>query len=270
MTKIDTTLFTINHIDDLSYQDTPIHHLDPRVKVLTTLLFIIIVVSFDKYEISALIPFVIYPVTVLAIGNIKLSLLLKKMMIAVPFALLIGIFNPILDRAPLITLGQISISGGWTSFISIMIRFFLTVGAALTLIATTGFNAVCMALEKLGTPQVFVVQLMFLYRYLFVLADETIRMHQARALRTFNKTGMGIRVFGSMVGHLLLRTLGRAQRIHLAMNCRGFDGQIKVMSHLRIGFAEIIFMIIWSTFFIVMRFYNIPRLLGILLMEYIK
>ena len=60
---------------------------------------------------------------------------------------------------------------------------------ALILIAVTGFNAVCLALDKLGTPRVFVVQLVFLYRYMFVLVDEAARMVRARSLRTFEGGG---------------------------------------------------------------------------------
>jgi cobalt/nickel transport system permease protein len=187
-----------------------------------------------------------------------------------PFALLIGIFNPLMDRDILITLGGLDITGGWVSFVSILLRFFLTVGAALVLIAATGFNAVCMGLEKLGTPRVFVVQLMFLYRYIFVLVDEAARMVRARSLRSFGHNGTGLRVFGNMVGQLLLRTMDRAQRIHLAMRCRGFDGQIHLMKRLKIGPREIFFTVGWSALFIVMRFYNFPQLVGSAFTEFLK
>jgi hypothetical protein len=69
--------------------------------------------------------------------------------------MMIGIFNLLIDREILISLGEIGLSGGWVSFVSVLIRFALTVGVALSLIAVTGFNAVCMALDKLGTPRVF-------------------------------------------------------------------------------------------------------------------
>ena len=48
------------------------------------------------------------------------------------------------------------------------------------------------------------------------------------ALRSFGRRGMGWRVYGQMLGQLLLRTFARAQRIYLAMKCRGFDGQVRV------------------------------------------
>ena len=140
----------------------------------------------------------------------------------------------------------------------------------MTLIAVTGFNAVCMALDRLGTPRVFVVQLLFLYRYLFVLVDEAARMVRARSLRTFDGGGSGIKTYGSLVGHLLLRTMDRAQRIYMAMCCRGFDGEIRIMKTLRFGPREIGFMVGWSALFILMRIYNVATLMGSVIMEIIK
>lgn len=181
-------------------------------------------------------------------GNLPAGYLLRKVLAVAPFALLIGIFNPLLDRAIFLYLGPTVVSGGWVSFASITVRFFLTVSAALILIASTGFNAVCPALERIGIPQVFVVQLLFLYCYIFVLMDEAARMARARSLRSFEGKGMGVRVFGSMTGHLLLRALDRAQRIHLVMLCRGFDGTLRLVRPMKIGILEVLFPLGWSAF----------------------
>lgn len=270
MATIDRHFFDIGYMDTLSSQQTAIHQLDPRAKLVTTLVFVAIVVSFGKYEISALIPFFIYPVVLCAIGNVPPIYLIKKLVLVSPFAILLGIFNPLLDRDILINLSGIEISGGWVSFTSILIRFVLTVGAALTLIAVTGFNAVCMALEKLGAPKIFVVQLLFLHRYMFVLVDEAARIFRARSLRAFGGEGTGIKAYGSLVGQLLLRTMDRAQRIYLAMSCRGFEGEINVMQPLRFGPREIGFIFGWSLVFFLMRFYNLPILFGRVMTEFTR
>lgn len=262
MAKIDKNYFDIGYMDTLACQQTSIHRLDPRAKLITTLVFITTVVSFGKYEISALIPFFVYPVFLCTLGNVPPVYLLKKLILVSPFAVMIGIFNPFIDREILVKLGDMGLSGGWISFASIIIRFVLTVGAALILIAVTGFYSVCAALEKLGTPRVFVVQLMFLYRYLFVLVDEASRLVRARSLRALGDGGAGIKTYGSLVGHLLLRTIDRAQRIYLAMCCRGFDGKIRIMKPLKFGPLEIGFIGGWSAYFIILRFYNIPAALG--------
>ena len=270
MAKIESAFFDIGALDTLAGRDTPVHRLDPRAKLLTTLVFVVAVASFGKYEISALLPFFLYPVSLIALGDLPAGYLAKKLLLVAPFAFFIGVFNPLLDREILVALGPIEISGGWISFASILLRFVLTVGAALILIATTSFPGVCMALERLGAPKVFAVQLLLLHRYLFVLVDEGVRLVRARALRSFGKRGMGMTVFGHLAGQLLLRTLERARRIHLAMLCRGFDGDIRMLRPSRIGPPEIVFTLGWSAAFILMRFYNLPRFLGGLLTEFAR
>lgn len=269
MTKIDSGFFDLGQMDELSRQDTAIHRLDPRVKLITTMVFIIMVVSYGKYELSALFPFILYPVFLCSAGRIPLSYLLKKILLVSPFAIMIGIFNPLMDSQIHLVIGDIRITGGWISFISILLRFILTVGAALSLIAVTGFNSVCEGMEKLGVPRVFTVQLMFLHRYLFVLIAEASRMLRASNLRKPDRNGMGIRIYGSLLGHLLLRTLDRAQRIHLAMHCRGFDGHVRTIKRLRIGIPEVGFFLIWSSLFIIMRYFNISQELGRLVTEFL-
>jgi cobalt/nickel transport system permease protein len=244
--------------------------LDPRAKLVTTLAYIVAVASFDKYSITGLVPFVIYPVAVIALGDLPLGYLLRKILLAAPFAFCIGVFNPFFDREIFIHLGPVAISGGWLSFASIMIRFFLTVTGALLLISTTGLTGVCLALEKLGAPRAFVVQLLFLYRYLFVLGDEATRLTRARSLRSFEGRGMGIRVIGSLVGQLLLRTLDRAHRIHLAMLCRGFDGEVRLLRPLKFTGMDLAYTLGWSALFVIMRLYDIPQRLGSIIMELLR
>jgi cobalt/nickel transport system permease protein len=229
----------------------------------------VVVVSFPKYAILGLLPFVFYPVSVAALGNVPLGYLARKILIAAPFAFFIGVFNPLLDRDIMAHLGPLAISGGWISFASIMLRFALTVSSALLLVAVTGFHQVCLALQKLGLPKVLVLQLLFLYRYLFVLADQAARLVRARALRSFQGRGLEFRAYGSMLGHLLLRTLDRAQRLHLAMLSRGFDGEIRQFRTLKFTAWDAGFLLGWSAFFLLLRYYNLPQMLGAWVLELI-
>jgi cobalt/nickel transport system permease protein len=251
-------------MDILSYRDSRIHRLESRAKLITTMCFIVTVVSFGKYEIAMLVPFFLYPVYLVTAGELPVSWLLKKIAYVSPFALLIAAFNPLLDREVMLRLGGAGIPGGWISFASIMLRFILTVGAALAMIAVTGFQSVCLALNRLGMPRMFTIQLLFLYRYLFVLAEEASRMSLARALRSYDGRAGGVRTYAAVVGNLLLRTINRAQRIYVAMSCRGFDGHIHVMRRERFGMRELFFIIFWCGLFIVFRFVNIPRAIGAL------
>lgn len=263
MLQIDGSFLDFKQLDLLALRETAIHRLDPRAKVLTTFCFIVIVVSFDKYEASALLPFFIYPVALIAVGNLPLGYILNKVLIIIPFALMIGLFNPVFDRQVIMQLGSIEIWGGWLSCYSILLRAILTASAVIVLVATTGFPAICEALAKLGMPQVFAVQLLFLYRYIFVLTDEGVRIARARQLRTFGRRGLGIRQFASLAGHLLLRTWERAERIYLAMLARGFSGEIHSTHRpIQFGSKDLLFSSCWIAIFILLRLHNAPQLLG--------
>ncbi|MFH1727948.1 MAG: cobalt ECF transporter T component CbiQ [Pseudomonadota bacterium] len=270
MNKIENEFFNISHLDKLSTIDSPIHKLDARAKLITTAIFIIIVVSYNKYAILALLPFFLYPVVLITIGNLPCMYLLKKILIVSPFAIMVGIFNPIIDNQVLLNWGFITISAGFVSFISIIIKFILTVSAALILISLSSFNSVCYALLKLRVPKLFVVQLLFFYRYIFVLIDEAKRMQRARALRTFQQSKIRFNTFISLVGNLLVRTMDRAERINLAMSCRGFDGNIRLLNKTKFGLTEFFFISTATIFFVIFRCYNVPLVLGTLIMEIIK
>jgi cobalt/nickel transport system permease protein len=262
MSSVATGLSTLDRLDRLARLDSAVHRVDPRAKVLATAVFIVCVVSFDRYEVLGLLPFVVFPVVLAAEGGIPFGFLGRLLLVVSPFALLVGAFNPLLDREVVTQLGGVEIAGGWVSYASILLRFFLTAAAALVLTATTSFAGVCLALERFRVPDVLVTQLLLLYRYIFVLGDETLRMGRARSLRAVGRRGTGLRVYAQMLGQLLLRTFARAERIYLAMKCRGFDGQVRIARRLHLRAADVLFAVGWSAAFVVFRFVDVTSLLG--------
>ena len=265
MAKIESAFFDLSYLETLAGGNTVIHRLDPRIKGLSTALFVLSVVSFDKYVISAMLPFALFLILLAGLAAVPAEYLLKKILLVAPFAVMVGIFNPLLDQQPMLHIGTFVLTGGWLSFFSILLRVSLTVGAVLLLIATTGFHGVCMAMTKLGMPKIFAVQLLMLYRYIFVLIDESLRMYRARTLRTFNNRAMRLATFGHLVGQLLLRTLDRAERIHLAMLCRGFDGTIRIRQTLHITARDVFSFTGCCLVFLFCRFYDLPAIAGELL-----
>ena len=262
MPSVATGLSALDRLDRLSRLDTPVHRVDPRAKVITTAVFVVCVVSYGKYDLLGLLPFALFPVALATEGGLPLGFLARLLLLASPFALIMGAFNPLFDQEVIASVGSVPVTGGWISYASIVLRFLLTVAAALVLTATTSFTGVCLALQKLKVPDVLVTQLLLLFRYIFVLGDEAARMGQARRLRSFGRRGMGWRVYGQMLGQLLLRTFARAQRIYQAMKCRGFDGEIRVARRLHFGAADLVFTLAWSAAFVLFRLVDVPLTVG--------
>lgn len=265
MSKMESYWLDLRQLDETASNRGVIHSIHPCAKLLTTVIFLTVVASFSKYEVSGLFPMFFYPMALIILGELPLSPILHRVVLAMPFVIFIGIFNPLLDRIPFMQIGPFLISGGWFSFLSILLRFLLAVTAALILVATTGIDAIGRALLQLKVPRVFVIQLLFMYRYLYVLFEEFIRTLRAYSLRSFQGEGIRPKVWGSLLGQLLLRTIDRAQRIYQAMLCRGFDGEIRLVRQDKLVGTDIVYFIGWSAFFIAARLVNIPQWLGTLL-----
>ena len=266
----DKRYFDIGRLDRLSYQETCIHRLDPRAKVIATMLFLLTVISFPKYEIAALAPFFLFPVIIMTIGEIPVRFIIGKILLVSPFAIFIGIFNPLLDTGTFAVIPGVFISAGWISFGSILLKYTLTVSAALLLIATTSFPGVCHALRRLGFPALFVSQLLFLYRYLFVLMEEAMRIIRARDMRSFGTRGTGMKVFVRLIGVLFLRTVDRAERVYYAMLSRGFQGDIPSLKRSRMVLPDLAFLSIMIASLWVFRFFPITEGIGRVAQEWFR
>lgn len=255
----------IGQMDELGRLDTPVHRVDARAKAAVTLAFVAVVVSFPRDAVSALTPLFLYPLSLVALGRIPMRPLLRKLLVAAPFAVAVGILNPWLDREPVVALGPLVVTRGWLSFVSILLRFALTAGAALALVACTGMHRLVAGLEQLGCPRVFAVQLLFLYRYLFVVADEGVKTMRAVELRSAGGRSPRLATYGSLVGHLLLRAMDRAERVYRAMTARGFDGEVRVLRRSRFGWGDAAFVLLWALFLAAARTWNLADGVGRLL-----
>lgn len=267
MTAFDSTFLDLGRLDSLSYNNTIIHRIDPRAKLVVTVVFIMAVVSFPKYALTGLIPFFSFPILMAYLAELPVGFLLRKLLIVSPFALFIGIFNPFLDHEVMARLGSINITGGWISFVSVILRFVLTVSAALILIATTSFPGICNALDRLKVPRLFVIQLMFLYRFIFVLTEEALRMVRARRIRAVDQKHPSLKLFVQMLGLLFIRTLERAERIYLAMQSRGFEGEVRTLKKLRFTVGDLLFVWLFLLLFAILRLTHPSQLLGNLLLK---
>jgi len=259
---LDSAYFGIGYLDRLSYQDTFMHRLDPRTKVLTTLAFLLAVISYPKYEVAALAPFFLFPVLLMALGDIPPGFVLRKVLLVSPFALFVGIMNPVFDRSVAFHLFGLPVSAGWVSFLSILLKFALSASAAILLLATTSFPRVCHALGHLGMPALFTSQLMFLYRYMFVLLEEALRVVRAKEMRSFGGRGAGAVVFVRLLGMLFIRTLERAERIYGAMLARGFRGDIPQLRGHGMGAGDLAFALPAIAYLAACRFLPVTEMAG--------
>lgn len=269
MSKASNSLRNINLLDDLSRKDTSIHKLHPLAKLITTVVYLTVVISFDRYEISGILPYVFYPVIIIALAELPVTPILKRVLIVEPLIIGIGILNPLFDHHA-VMVGSMVISRGWITFASIFLKCGLTVVVSILLISTTGMVKLAEALRMLKVPKIFVLQLLLTYRYISVLLEEVSRMLTAYSLRAPNQKGVNRKALGSFVGQLLLRTMDRAERVYESMNLRGFDGEYNTGNNPKMSIKDVTYMTVWSLFFILARFCNLPMLIGSIFTGVIK
>ena len=261
MSKLMNSIIAIRSLDDLALRDNYVNALHPLVKLLVVIAYIVFTVSFGRYEVAGLLPFAIFPVIMIPAADIPVRLLVKRLLVVMPFIVLIGIFNPVFDRVPIIFAGT-ELARGWITFFSLFIKGVLTVTAALLLIATTGMENMSAAFRQLRVPRLLVLQLLLTYRYISVLLEEANNTVVAYSLRAPMQKGIQYKVWGSLAGQLLLRTYDRAQRIYVGMRLRGFEGEYNTGKNPALHGRDLTFLIGWVIFFIAARILNITGLLG--------
>ena len=222
--------------------ESPLHRLDPRVKVLVTVGFILSIVLLpDGAWIAFLIAWGFILIANLLSG-LGVWFTFRRSFIALPFALVAvtAIFN--VPGEPVWTwqigsLGLTATVEGLVRFASIVIRSWLSVQAAILLVAVTQFPDLIHAFEHLHVPAILTTIVAFLYRYLFVLTNEVFRLEQARKSRSAAlpdlKSGGTVfwraKIAGHMAGQLFLRSYERSDRIYNAMLARGYTGHIRTL-----------------------------------------
>jgi len=249
---------------------SPIHTLDGRVKLLLIAAYILT---------CALAPVAAWPAYLLLyaallaleiLSGLGIRFYLKRAALAAPFVLaalplLFTIQGRPLAEAAFGPLHLAVTVEGIQRFASIALKSWFSVQAAILLTATTPFPDLLLAMRALRIPRLLVAMIGMMWRYLFVLADEALRLIRARESRSGESSqvkrtaGRDVfwraRVTGGMAGSLFLRSIERGDRIYLAMLSRGYDGEIHSLGtpaiptgqRLALGVGLIFFGLVLST-----------------------
>ena len=167
---------------------------------------------------------------------------------------LVGIANPFIDRKVLFQIGEFAVTGGMVSAVTLMLKGVFAVAASYLLMVTTAVEDLGYALRRLHIPKVFVTVLMLVYRYIIVLLKEIERMTDAYSLRAPGQTGLHYKVWGTMVGQLLLRSMDRAQIVYDSMMLRGYQGEFYLRCKKRAGVGDYLYAAVWVTVMLVLRY----------------
>ena len=209
--------------------DSPVHRLDARVKIITTLAVLLSVSFTLPHEIVLLMAYFLVLCACCLLARLPWWKVLARGLIVLPFVAGVAILN---------------LAGGdplraW----AILARGYLSAVAVLLLLGTTPFPKLLRGFESLGVPRFFGMILHFVYRYLFVLFEQAHNIRQARRCRA--PRGRRQPLFQAAAGAvavLFARSYGRAERIHQAMLARGFQGHFELLEAPRIETRDWVFL----------------------------
>lgn len=262
MDQLSRAQAELREMDALAAGTSVVHRLHPLCKLFVTVTYIFIVVSFHKYDLSGLIVMILYPVILFQLAGIPVHVCFYKLRVVLPLVCAVGLANPFFDHVPLAQIGNLVITGGVISMITLMLKGCLALMASFLLVATTPVDALCGALRRLHVPAVLTTLFLLIYRYIGVMMGEAAVMAQAYSLRAPGQKGIHISAWGSFLGQLLLRSMDRAQELYQSMVLRGFRGEFYYMDIPACGVDSVLFMLISICLLLCARLVNIAQLIG--------
>ena len=262
MNKMQKALHELAEMDELAARSSPIHALHPAAKLIATIAYILVTLSFDKYDLGGLVPMLLWPVLLFQLSGIEVRSCFYKLRIVLPLVMAVGLFNPIFDRGILLRIGGLAVSGGTVSMLTLMLKGVFCLMASFLLMATTPIDCLCAALRRLHAPKMIVTLLLLTYRYVGVMTDELAVMTDAYHLRAPGQKGIHVSAWGSFLGQLLLRSMDRAQELYSSMLLRGYHEHFHYADIPRFSLRDGLYTLGCTAVFLLLRFVPLAQAAG--------
>jgi cobalt/nickel transport system permease protein len=229
-------------LDRWSQGASPLHRRDARAKILTLLVFLVVLATTPADAVAVLATYTALLAAAILIARLPLGSVLSRAMVVLPFSL---------------TFAMISwLAGEPLRALALVEKSYLSTVAVLLLAGTTPLPLLLGGLERLGTPRLLVLVAQFLYRYLFVLSEQAQHMRLAAACRegrAGHRRRSRFRAATGALAVLFARSYERAEGIHRAMQARGFSERFSLLRAARFGAGDGVFLLLVSAFLVLVR-----------------
>jgi len=262
VSKISASLNEITKADSLSAGDSYLHRRHPLCVLLVTICYIIAVMLVDSLNLFRLIPFILLPLVAYQITGISLINCFYKLRYVLPFVCLVGIWNPFINKTPCMMIGNMMLSEGMVSFISLLLKGIFILMATYLLGASMGIEKICYALRLVKLPGALVQLLLMTFRYLSLIGTEADCMNEAYQMRAPGQKGIHKKAWGSFLGQLLLRSMDRSKEVYYSMQLRGFSGDYRYLRVQKPAASDFAFMIISITIIMLFGYFDVAVIIG--------
>jgi len=240
--------------EDFASVDSLIHHLDPRVKIVLVFLFSVVVAVSTRFVV--LVSALALGVCVTWLGRVPIKGLLRRLAPVNMLIIFLWFFLPFtVEGEPLFSVGPlVGTHEGVLYAARISIKSNVIMIMLIALVASTSILTLGHAMHELRVPKKIVHLFFFTYRYIHVIHREYLRLVNAMKVRGFRPgTNMHTyKTFAYLVGMILVRSSDRAQRVHNAMLCRGFRGNLYSLSEFSLKARDVISLILMLALILVL------------------
>jgi cobalt/nickel transport system permease protein len=214
------------------HRHTPVHRLEPHVKIVAAFLFIVVVIVTPITNWMAYTTYGLLIIGAIAIAQLPIGTVLTRSLIEVPFVLF-AVLMPFFGSGDTLEVGPATLyTEGLLAAAGIVAKGTLGVLTAICLSASTQAREMLRGFERLRMPAVMVQIITFMLRYVNVVNDELARMRVARESRGFVASGVkDWKFLAATAGSLFIRSYERGERVHLAMLSRGYAGTLPDVEH---------------------------------------
>lgn len=256
-------MVTLTDIERESYKISPIHQLDPRVKLLFVLAIIIYVVSLPRIHEKNLIRLLaieVYLLLLVLVAGLDLKYFMLRILAILPFGLGIAFIQPFLRPSfvenytpyPLdLPLGLSITYEGLAFGTTLFAKFLVCITAVVLLSSTTRLRDMVAAADRIGIPREFTLLLSMTVRYLFLFWAVLKRIRVAQETRLFNIWNKEVprkwvlKQIGHSISAIFVRSYEQGEKTYISMLCRGYgSGHEKAYYRAKIRTRDIIFLLL--------------------------
>lgn len=219
----------IMRFDELASKQSPIHNLEGRIKLITSILIILICVTSKELFIPIILEIML--LIILKIANLSYIDSAKRLLMLLPFGGAIIIFQPFIQP------GNIIWSYSWlhiTDFglnwaILLFIRMIVCLTTIIIYSSTTPLQEMASSFRKLKMPRDLAMILSIMVRFLFLFIDELTSIRKSQKSRNFNIHSKNtpykwrVKQVGYTIGMMFLKSYEQGERVHRSMVSRGFS-----------------------------------------------
>ena len=221
----------VRTLEFISSQDSIIHNLEGRVKLIAILMIILFSVFSDRLIVPVVLECFLLIVMYLAKLSFKESF--KRVLLLLPFGGFVIAFQPFIHPGNIIWQGPyswlfITDTGlNWT--VLLFARLLVCLTAIVILSSTSPMQEVVQSFRKLGMPRDLAMILTIMVRFLFIFVDELRDIRQSMTSRNFDPFNdkisykWRVKQVGYSIAMMFLKAYEKGERIYLSMASRCFS-----------------------------------------------